>query len=77
MSSTPVAVPVPAALLLLPVSVNPMSLPALTDASSATLTKLSAGHCTVVVAESPGTFGSLTTVTLAVLSYAPQLTSVV
>src|SRR6266550_185654 len=77
LSSTPVAVPVPGASLLLPVSVNPMSVPALTVASWATLTKLSAGHCTVVVAESPSTFGSLTTVTPAVLAYGPQLSSVV
>src|SRR5438067_2025498 len=50
--TTPVAVPVPATALLLAVTVNPICSPALTDAASAVLTRLTSGHSTLVVASS-------------------------
>src|ERR687896_510127 len=53
LTTTLVAVPGPA---LDTVTVNPMASPASTWSSSACLTRFSAGHCTVVVAEA---FGAL------------------
>jgi len=47
---TPAAVPVPAALLLLKVTMKPMGLPALTDIASAVLVRVRFGHCTVTEA---------------------------
>src|SRR6266571_5000527 len=71
---TTCAVTVP---VLLAMIVKPIGEPATTVAASSVFVSVSAAHCTVVVAESPGTFGSFVTVTLAVLSYALQLAEVV
>src|SRR5438270_203586 len=71
-SVTPVAVPVPAAALLLAVMPKPILLPANTEAASAVLLNARAGHCTVMVALAV-ILGALVAESVAVLGYVPQL----
>ena len=70
--TTPVAAPVPGALLLLAVTVNPIGDPAFTEAASAVLARLRSGHSTRVVASSLGEPTTLVALTVAVLGYTPS-----
>jgi len=69
LSAAEVAAPVP---VLLAASVYPIDVPAATVAASAVLVRLSAGHCTVVVADDC-TELLLLALRVAVLAYAAQL----
>src|SRR6266571_9415070 len=70
--TTPVAVPVPSASLLLAVTVNPICSPAATVSASATLISHAAGHWTVVVASAIPP-GALLAVRVASFEYTPHL----
>ena len=73
---TAVAVPVPAPLELLAVTVKPIGLPALTVGASAVFANDKPGHCTVVDALFC-TSGLLVADAVAVFAYVPQLAVVV
>src|SRR5947199_5344159 len=80
-SVTPVAVPVPTALLLLTVMLKPIGLPAFTAALSAVLRTETSGHCTVVdawlLATLPLLVVRLVAFAVALLVYVLQLEAVV
>ena len=74
--TTPVAVPVPGALLLEAVTVNPISEPGDTVALSAVLKRVRFGHRTVVLAFAVSV-GAFVAVSVAVFARALQLAKVV
>ena len=77
LKETPVAVPVPAALLLEAVTVNPTSDPADTVALSAVLVRVRSGQTTVVMAVLELSVGAFAAVSVAVFASVLQLANAV